>query len=284
MPTKRKATTRSAKPTLTTRRATNTQRRATTRMAMPTPTPTLTTRRATTRRAMPTPTPTTRRAMPMPTPTPTTRRAMPTPTPTTRRAISMPTLPTPTTTHRAMPKVNLLGLLPLGVLDDALHILDTRQLNMLNLLTKTNLLNGLNKKRPVNNPLEFVDVKITNNTIDTLCKIADTTDLHTLILDNVSFDKNVKIKTLFKGVEQLEKLVIKNMRYDDNLITFLSNIPRIYLFEIHPIFNLTPEDINDDYIKFEKFERIKGIQHTTRIEYRTAIEIGSTRDLRKRSS
>jgi hypothetical protein len=223
----------------------------------------------------PTPTPTTRRAMPMPTPTP---------TPTTRRAISMPTLPTPTTTHRAMPKVNLLGLLPLGVLDDALHILDTRQLNMLNLLTKTNLLNGLNKKRPVNNPLEFVDVKITNNTIDTLCKIADTTDLHTLILDNVSFDKNVKIKTLFKGVEQLEKLVIKNMRYDDNLITFLSNIPRIYLFEIHPIFNLTPEDINDDYLNFEKFERIKGIQHTTRIEYRTAIEIGSTRDLRKRSS
>jgi hypothetical protein len=209
---------------------------------------------------------------------------MPTPTPTTRRAISMPTLPTPTTTHRAMPKVNLLGLLPLGVLDDALHILDTRQLNMLNLLTKTNLLNGLNKKRPVNNPLEFVNVKITNNTIDTLCKIADTTDLHTLILDNVSFDKNVKIKTLFKGVEQLEKLVIKNMRYDDNLITFLSNIPRINLFEIHPIVNLTPEDINDDYLNFEKFERIKGIQHTTRIEYRTAIEIGSTRDLRKRSS
>ena len=260
MPTKRKATTRSAKPTLTTRRATNTQRRATTRRAMPTPTPTLTTRRATTRRAMstPTPTPTTRRAMPMPTPTPTTRRAM--------------------------PKVNLLGLLPLGVLDDALHILDTRQLNMLNLLTKTNLLNGLNKKRPVNNPLEFVDVKITNNTIDTLCKIADTTDLHTLILDNVSFDKNIKIKTLFKGVEQLEKLVIKNMRYDDNLITFLSNIPHINLFEIHPIVNLTPEDINDDYTRFGKFERIKGIQHTTRIEYRTAIEIGSTRDLRKRSS
>jgi hypothetical protein len=224
-------------------------------------------------------------ATPTPTPTPITRRAMPTPTPTptTRRAISMPTLPTPTT-RRAMPKVNLLGLLPLGVLDDALHILDTRQLNMLNLLTKTNLLNGLNKKRPVNNPLEFVNVKITNNTIDTLCKIADTTDLHTLILDNVSFDKNVKIKTLFKDVEQLEKLVIKNMRYDDNLITFLSNIPRINLFEIHPIVNLTPEDINDDYLNFEKFERIKGIQHTTRIEYRTAIEIGSTQDLRKRSS
>ena len=251
MPIKRKATTRSAKPTPTTRRTTNTQRRATTRRAMPTPTPT---------------------------PTPTTRRAMPT----TRRAISMPTLPTPTT-HRAMPKVNLLGLLPSGVLDNAVHILDTKQLNMLNLLTRNNLL-SVPKKRPVNNPLVFVDVKITNNTIDTLCKIADTSDLHTLILDNVSFDKNIKIQTLFKGVEQLEKLVIKNMRYDDNLITFLSNIPRINLFEIHPIVKLTPEDINDDYTRFGKFERIKGIQHTTRIEYRTAIEIGSTRDLRKRSS
>jgi len=197
----------------------------------------------------------------------------------------MPTLPTPTT-RRAMPKVNLLGLLPLGVLDDALHILDTKQLNMLNLLTRNNLI-SVPKKRPVNNPLMFVDVKITNNTIDTLCKIADTSDLHTLILDNVSFDKNIKIQTLFKGVEQLEKLVIKNMRYDDNLITFLSNIPRIYLFEIHPIVKLTPKDINDDYIRFEKFERIKGIQHTTRIEYRTASEIasiGSLRDLRKRSS
>ena len=246
MPTKRKATTRSAKPTPTTRRAT------------------------------------THRAMPTPTPTPTTHRSTPMPTPTRRRAISMPTLPTPTT-RRAMPKVNLLGLLPSGVLDNAVHILDTKQLNMLNLLTRNNLL-SVPKKRHVNNPLEFVNVKITNNTIDTLCKIADTSDLHTLILDNVSFDKNIKIQTLFKGVEQLEKLVIKNMRYDDNLITFLSNIPRINLFEIHPIVKLTPEDINDDYTRFGKFERIKGIRHTTRIEYRTATEIGSLRDLRKRSS
>jgi hypothetical protein len=182
-----------------------------------------------------------------------------------------------------MPKVNLLALLPLGVLDDALHILDTRQLNMLNLLTKTNLL-SVPKKRPVNNPLEFVNVKITNNTIDTLCKIADTTDLSTLILDNVSFDKDIRIKTLFKGVEQLEKLVIKNMRYDHNLIPFLSNIPSIYIFEIHPIVELTPKEISDDYSKFKNFERIKGIQHTTRIEYRTASEIGSLRDLRQRSS
>jgi hypothetical protein len=231
-----------------------------------------------TRKAKAMPTNKKRKAKSMPTP-------MPTPTP-TRNALPMP-MPTPTrkATHLATatstrkPKVNLLGLLPYGVLDNAVDILDTRQLNMLNLLTRNSLLSVPNK-RPVKNPLVFADVKITNNDIDTMCKIANTKELHTLILDNVKFDKKVIIKTLFNDVVQLEKLVIKNMRFDANLITFLSNIESINLFELHTIINLKPEDISEDDINIRDFQRTKRIQHTTRLEFRSATEYGSLRGLR----
>jgi len=209
--------------------------------------------------SMPTPT---RNALPMPTPMPTpTRKALPLATPTRK------------------PKVNLLGLLPYGVLDNSVDILDTRQVNMLNLLTRNSLLSVPNK-RPVKNPLVFADVKITNNDIDTMCKIANTKELHTLILDNVKFDKKVIIKTLFNDVVQLEKLVIKNMRFDANLMTFLSNIESINLFELQTIINLKPEDIRDDDINIRDFQRTKRIQHTTRVEFRSATEYGSLRGLR----
>jgi len=229
-----------------------------------------------TRKAKSMPTTKKRKAKSMPMPTPT-RNALPMPMP-----MSMPT-PTRKATHLATPtrkpKVNLLGLLPYGVLDNAVDILDTRQLNMLNLLTRNSLLSVPNK-RPVKNPLVFADVKITNNDIDTMCKIANTKELHTLILDNVKFDKKVIIKTLFNDVVQLEKLVIKNMRFDTNLMTFLSNIESINLFELHTIINVKPEDIREDDINIRDFQRTKRIQHTTRVEFRSATEYGSLRGLR----
>jgi len=219
-----------------------------------------------------------RKAKYMPTSMPTpTRNALPTPMPTPMPTPTRKALPLATPTRK--PKVNLLGLLPYGVLDNSVDILDTRQVNMLNLLTRNSLLSVPNK-RPVKNPLVFADVKITNNDIDTMCKIANTKELHTLILDNVKFDKKVIIKTLFNDVVQLEKLVIKNMRFDANLMTFLSNIESINLFELQTIINLKPEDIRDDDINIRDFQRTKRIQHTTRVEFRSATEYGSLRGLR----
>ena len=266
MPTKKQKTpTRMATPTRM-----NTHRR----MSMPTRMPTPTTRKAT-RMSMPT-----RNRMPTPTPT---RMATPTPMP-TRMNTPMPTrMPmAAAAAANAKQKVNLLGLLPYGVMDNSVDILDAKQLNMLNLLTRNSLL-SVPTKRPVKNPLVFADVKITNNTINTMCKILNAKELHTLILDAVTFDKEVKIKTLFSDVEQLEKVVIKNMRFDNNLILFLSNIPRITFLEHEQLRNLGQEDIGKDKANIKRFVKDKGIIHTTEHNFYTVsqfVPLSSLRDLR----
>ena len=281
MPTKKQKT-----PTrMPTRMATPTPMNTHRRMSMPTRMPTPTTRKAT-RMSMPT-----RNRMATPTPTrmnTPTRMATPTPTrmntPTHRR---MPmamaaTAAAAAATANAKQKVNLLGLLPYGVMDNSVDILDAKQLNMLNLLTRNSLL-SVPTKRPVKNPLVFADVKITNNTINTMCKILNAKELHTLILDAVTFDKDVKIKTLFSDVEQLEKVVIKNMRFDNNLILFLSNIPRITFLEHEQLRNLGQEDIGKDKANIKKFVKDKGIIHTTEHNFYTVsqfVPLSSLRDLR----
>lgn len=225
----------------------------------------------------------TRNANSMPTrmrmPTPVNRNRMPTPTPTPTR------MPTVAATTKAKP--NLFGLLPHGILDDSLHILSNKQLKDFNLLTRNNLV-SIPKKRFPNTTLKFADEKISNNIIDTLTKLYDMTNLHTLILDNVEFDKGLHIKGLFREFnnddEQLEKIVVRNMRFDDNLIGFLSNIKHINLLELEPIRNLGQKDIITDDNKIGQFVKDKRITHTTRIGFYTAsqfVPLSSLRNLRR---
>ena len=218
-----------------------------------------------------------RMRMPMPTPTPVNRMRMPMPTPTR--------MPTVAATAKAKP--NLFGLLPHGILDDSLHILSNKQMKDFNLLTRNNLV-SIPKKRFPNTTLKFADEKISNNIIDTLTKLYDMTNLHTLILDNVEFDKGLHIKGLFREFnnddEQLEKIVVRNMRFDDNLIGFLSNIKHINLLELETIRNLGQKDIITDDNKIGHFVKDKGITHTTRIGFYTAsqfVPLSSLRNLRR---